>query len=49
MICTDKTGTLTQNKMSCTHLSWDINEEYQVPAVASIPQDKRERKSYSVL
>ena len=45
MICTDKTGTLTQNKMTCTHLLWDINEEYPVPAVASVTQDKREWKS----
>jgi magnesium-transporting ATPase (P-type) len=45
MICTDKTGTLTQNKMSCTHLLWDINEEYQVPTVGNIPQDKKEWKS----
>src|ERR1700722_805497 len=45
MICTDKTGTLTQNKMTCTHLLWDINEEYQVPTTTNIQQDKREWKS----
>jgi magnesium-transporting ATPase (P-type) len=31
--------------MSCTHLLWDINEEYQVPTVGNIPQDKKEWKS----
>ena len=45
MICTDKTGTLTQNKMTCTHLLWDINEEYQVPIVAPVAQDKKEWRS----
>jgi sodium/potassium-transporting ATPase subunit alpha len=46
MICTDKTGTLTQNKMSCTHLLWDINEEYQIPTTTTtISQDKKEWKS----
>ena len=45
MICTDKTGTLTQNKMTCTHLLWDINEEYQVPMTTVVAQDKKEWKS----
>ena len=45
MICTDKTGTLTQNKMTCTHLLWDINEEYQVPTTTIVAQDKKEWKS----
>jgi magnesium-transporting ATPase (P-type) len=45
MICTDKTGTLTQNKMTCTCLLWDINEEYQVPTTTIISQDKKEWKS----
>jgi H+/K+-exchanging ATPase alpha polypeptide len=45
MICTDKTGTLTQNKMTCTHLLWDVNEGYQVPTTAIVPQDKKEWKS----
>ena len=46
MICTDKTGTLTQNKMTCTHLLWDVNEEYQVPTTStSISQAKKEWKS----
>jgi P-type E1-E2 ATPase len=45
MICTDKTGTLTQNKMTCTRLLWDINEEYQVPTTTIISQDKKEWKS----
>ena len=45
MICTDKTGTLTQNKMTCTHLLWDTNEEYQVPLTLPSPNDKREWKS----
>jgi magnesium-transporting ATPase (P-type) len=42
MVCTDKTGTLTQNKMTCTNLLWDVHEEYQVPATTIIPQDKKE-------
>jgi P-type E1-E2 ATPase len=45
IICTDKTGTLTQNKMTCTNLLWDINEEYQIPATTTISQDKKEWKS----
>ncbi|UJR28029.1 hypothetical protein I4U23_009288 [Adineta vaga] len=45
IICTDKTGTLTQNKMTCTHLLWDINDEYQVPSTTIVSQDKREWKS----
>ena len=45
MICTDKTGTLTQNKMTCTHLLWDINEEYQVPITTPVAQDKKEWRS----
>jgi magnesium-transporting ATPase (P-type) len=45
MICTDKTGTLTQNKMTCTHLMWDINDEYQVPVSMSISHDRKEWKS----
>lgn len=45
MICTDKTGTLTQNKMTCTHLLWDVHEEYQVPLTIPVAHDKREWKS----
>jgi Ca2+-transporting ATPase len=45
IICTDKTGTLTQNKMTCTSLLWDMNEEYQVPTTTLISQDKKEWKS----
>ncbi|CAF0900433.1 unnamed protein product [Adineta ricciae] len=45
MICTDKTGTLTQNKMSCTHLLWDTDGEYQVPITTVVTTDKREWRS----
>ena len=45
MICTDKTGTLTQNKMSCTHLLWDTDNECQLPATNVPIQDKKEWKS----
>jgi P-type E1-E2 ATPase len=31
VIATDKTGTLTQNKMTVTHLLWDIQGVYNVP------------------
>jgi sodium/potassium-transporting ATPase subunit alpha len=31
VIATDKTGTLTQNKMTVTHLLWDIEGVYKVP------------------
>ncbi|CAF4884149.1 unnamed protein product [Rotaria sp. Silwood1] len=31
VIATDKTGTLTQNKMTVTHLLWDTNGIYKVP------------------
>ncbi len=31
VIATDKTGTLTQNKMSITHLLWDTHGVYKVP------------------
>jgi len=31
VIATDKTGTLTQNKMTVTHLLWDIQGVYKVP------------------
>lgn len=30
VIATDKTGTLTQNKMKVTHVLWDTNETYKV-------------------
>jgi magnesium-transporting ATPase (P-type) len=45
MICTDKTGTLTQNKMTCTYLLWDLHEEYLVPTTTINLQDKKEWKS----
>lgn len=44
IICTDKTGTLTQNKMTCTRLLWDVNEDYDVPQTVIVPQDKKEWK-----
>jgi magnesium-transporting ATPase (P-type) len=31
VIATDKTGTLTQNKMTVTHLFWDTDNAYKVP------------------
>jgi sodium/potassium-transporting ATPase subunit alpha len=31
VIATDKTGTLTQNKMTVTHLLWDIDGVYEAP------------------
>jgi len=31
VIATDKTGTLTQNKMTITHLLWDTHGTYEVP------------------
>ena len=31
VIATDKTGTLTQNKMTVTHLLWDVDGIYKVP------------------
>ncbi|CAF1191376.1 unnamed protein product [Adineta steineri] len=31
VIATDKTGTLTQNKMTVTHLLWDTQSVYEVP------------------
>jgi len=31
VIATDKTGTLTQNKMTITHLLWDVHGTYKVP------------------
>ena len=37
VIATDKTGTLTQNKMTITHLLWDIHGVYKVPVPQAIP------------
>ncbi|CAF0854279.1 unnamed protein product [Adineta ricciae] len=31
VIATDKTGTLTQNKMTVTHILWDVDSTYKVP------------------
>lgn len=31
VVATDKTGTLTQNKMTVTHLLWDTDSDYTVP------------------
>ena len=33
VIATDKTGTLTQNKMTVTHLLWDTQGVYKVPLI----------------
>ncbi|CAF2807127.1 unnamed protein product [Rotaria sp. Silwood2] len=41
VIATDKTGTLTQNKMTVTHLLWDTDRVYNVP----MPQRKPEAES----
>jgi len=41
VIATDKTGTLTQNKMTVTHLLWDINGVYKAP----IPRRKSEENN----
>lgn len=30
ILCTDKTGTLTENQMRCTHLLWDVDQECQI-------------------
>lgn len=45
LICTDKTGTLTKNKMTCTHLLWDVNEEYRIPIATKESEEKSESKS----
>ena len=37
VIATDKTGTLTQNKMTITHLLWDTHGVYKVPVPQAIP------------
>jgi len=37
VICTDKTGTLTQNEMTVNHL-WLVNKEYNVTGVGYSPQ-----------
>jgi sodium/potassium-transporting ATPase subunit alpha len=41
VIATDKTGTLTQNKMTVTHLLWDINGVYKAP----MPRRKSEENN----
>ncbi len=37
VIATDKTGTLTQNKMTITHLLWDTHGVYKVPLPQAMP------------
>jgi len=37
VIATDKTGTLTQNKMTITHLLWDTHGVYKVPLIQAEP------------
>ena len=41
VIATDKTGTLTQNKMTVTHLLWDTDGVYKAP----MPQRKQDDES----
>ena len=36
VIATDKTGTLTQNKMTITHLLWDTHGAYKVPVPQAV-------------
>lgn len=41
VIATDKTGTLTQNKMTVTHLLWDKNGVYTVQMVPPKPVEEK--------
>lgn len=43
VICTDKTGTLTQNEMTVNHL-WTASREYEVTGVGYAPEGRIESK-----
>jgi magnesium-transporting ATPase (P-type) len=47
LIATDKTGTLTQNKMTVTHLLWDTHGAYKVPV--SDPEPVKEETIFQTL
>ena len=48
VIATDKTGTLTRNQMTVTHLLWDVDGLYTFPIVRSVEQPVVEQENQSI-
>ncbi|HEY9071963.1 MAG TPA: cation-translocating P-type ATPase [Candidatus Ozemobacteraceae bacterium] len=49
VLCTDKTGTLTQNRMTVTHLSTDSLVHVVEQGVASLPEEVHELVEFAIL